>query len=59
MAILLHLRAHYDRHDIFAVVELIYGAFARHYAVTFFLSSVRGGDRMHRGDVDRLARQPR
>ena len=56
MAILLHLRAHYDRHDIFAVAELLYGAFARHYAVTFFLSPVRGGDRMHRGDVDRLAR---
>ena len=59
MAILLHLRANYDRHDIFAVAELIYGAFARHYAAAFFLSSVRGGDRMHRGDVDRLARQPR
>ncbi len=56
MAILLHLRAHYDRHDIFAVVELIYGAFARRYAAAFFLSTVRGGDRLHRGDVDRLSR---
>ena len=59
MAILFHLRAHYDRHDIFAVAELLYGAFARHYAVTFFLSPVRGGDRLHRGDVDRLARRSR
>ena len=59
MAILLHLRAHYDRHDIFVVAELLYGASAGHYAVTFFLSPVRGGDRLHRGDVDRLARQPR
>ncbi len=59
MAILLHLRAHYDRHDIFAVAELIYGASAGCYAVTFFLSSVRGGDRLHCGDVDRLARRSR
>ncbi len=59
MAILLHLRAHYDRHDIFAVAELIYGASAGCYATAFFLSSVRGRDRLHRGDVDRLARRSR
>ena len=59
MAILLHLRAHYDRHDIFAVAELIYGASAGCYAAAFFLSSVRGRDRVHRGDVDRLARRSR
>ena len=59
MAILLHLRAHYDRHDIFAVAELLYGAFAGRYATAFFLSSVRGRDCLHRGDVDRLARRSR
>ncbi len=59
MAILLHLRAHYDRHDIFAVAELIYGASAGRYTTAFFLSSVRGRDRLHRGDVDRLARRSR
>lgn len=59
MAILLHLRAHYDRHDIFAVAELLYGASVGRYTTAFFLSPVRGGDRLHRGDVDRLARQPR
>lgn len=59
MAILLHLRAHHDWHDIFTVTELIYGASAGRYATAFFLSSVRGRNRVHRGDVDRLARRSR